>query len=108
MRPGGTGGGERPDWGLIRARVASLTGWTWEYIGAQLTLPRLYELERYWAAHPPVGDLVGAYLGYKAPSSTGLKPVPPGTPPPPGSGYGTLEELVADFRSLGGQVKQGN
>ena len=65
--PGGTAGGERPDWGYLYARVISLTGWTWEYVGQHLTLPRLYEMQRYWEQHPPVGDLVAAYLGYQAP-----------------------------------------
>ena len=66
-RPGGTAGGERPDWGYLYARVISLTGWTWEYVGREMTLPRLYEMQRYWQQHPPLGDLAAAYLGYESP-----------------------------------------
>jgi hypothetical protein len=67
-----------------------------------VTLPRLYELERYWRQHPPVGDLVAAYLGYEAPASgTGVSPVPA---PPAGAGYGSLEELKAVWGSLGGKI----
>jgi len=79
--------------------VISLTGWTWEYVGRQMTLPRLYEMQGYWEQHPPVGDLVAAYLGYEA-RSTGLKPVPPK------SSYGSAEELMAAFGSAGGKVKK--
>jgi hypothetical protein len=38
----------------VYAYVAAATGWTWEYIGRQLTLPRLYALYRHWKLYPPV------------------------------------------------------
>jgi len=39
-----------------------------------MTLPRLYEMQRYWEQHPPVGDLVAAYLGYQGPKTENRKP----------------------------------
>jgi hypothetical protein len=30
------------------AKLACETGWTWEYIGEHMTLPRLYAFDRYW------------------------------------------------------------
>ena len=81
----------------------SLTGWTWEYIGQHLTLPRLYEMQRYWEQHPPVGDLMAAYLGYKAPVGA---PGPVAQGDPAGRPYGSLEELMAVFGASGGKVKQ--
>ena len=55
--------------------------------------------------HPPVGDLVAAYLGYKAPADAVVGAASRRPEPPRGGQYGTLDELVADFRSVGGQVK---
>ncbi len=60
-----------------------------------MTLPRLYELEKYWDLHPPVGDLVAAYLDYKPQEKE---------PGPRGSQFGSLEDLIADFTALGGKV----
>ncbi len=48
------------------ARVACATGWTWEYIGQCMTLPRLYAMQDYWKGAPPVHESVAAYLGIKA------------------------------------------
>ena len=45
------------------ARIACTTGWTWEYIGQCLTLPRVYAMVQYWKASPPVNEAVAAYLG---------------------------------------------
>ena len=39
-------------------------GWTWEYIDQNMTLPRLEDLNRYWAQYPPMHRLVAAYLGF--------------------------------------------
>lgn len=36
------------------AYVAAATGWTWEYIGQRLTLPRLFALVKHWKQYPPV------------------------------------------------------
>lgn len=33
--------------------MVSITGWTWEYIDAHMTLPRLYAMHRSWETLPP-------------------------------------------------------
>lgn len=43
------------------------TGWTWDEIETQMTLPRLKALGRAWRRHPPSHLLLAAWLGYKAP-----------------------------------------
>jgi hypothetical protein len=54
-------------------------------------------MQRYWEQHPPVGDLVAAYLGYQGPKTENRKPK---TGP-----YGSPEELMATFSASGGKVK---
>jgi hypothetical protein len=49
----------------VFAYVAAATGWTWEYIGECLTLPRLAALQKHWRDFPPVHIMVAAYAGYK-------------------------------------------
>jgi hypothetical protein len=55
------------DWPGIYARIATTTGWTLDYIMDEVTLPRLRSLLRYWSEHPPVHELVAAFVGYKPP-----------------------------------------
>ncbi|MGD0826564.1 MAG: hypothetical protein ABSA09_00550 [Desulfobaccales bacterium] len=73
-----------------------------------MTLPRFYEMQRYWEEHPPVGDLVAAYLGYKYQGSgirdQGLEKTTNPSPLTPGF-YGSLEELMAAFSTAGGKVQ---
>jgi hypothetical protein len=75
-----------------------------------MTLPRLYVLQRYWRIHPPVGDLVAAYLGYEAPADVGAVVgaavgAASSRPEAAASGrYGTLEELKDLWASFGGKV----
>ncbi len=68
-----------------------------------MTLPRLYEMQRYWERHPPVGDLVAAYLGYKDPETS--SPSPLRGERRGGGGYGSPEELMAAFGSVGGKIQ---
>jgi hypothetical protein len=49
----------------VYARVAAATGWSFEYIGSFLTLPRLASLYRYWREAPPVAESVAAFLGIR-------------------------------------------
>jgi hypothetical protein len=43
------------------ARLACATGWSWEYIGQCMTLPRLYAMVRYWnTSAPPMPETVSA------------------------------------------------
>lgn len=44
------------------ARVCDATGWTWDYVGQCLTLPRLRALMRRWAKVPPVSESVAAFV----------------------------------------------
>jgi hypothetical protein len=73
-----------------------------------MTLPRLYEMQRYWEHHPPVGDLVAAYLGYKGPvgAAVGAASSRPGRVKPAPT-YGSPEELMAAFGAVGGKVTKG-
>jgi hypothetical protein len=41
------------------------TGWTWDYIGNNLDLPRLFSLYDYWKINPPSHLLLKAYVGYE-------------------------------------------
>jgi len=45
------------------ARVCDATGWTWDYVGEFLTLPRLRALVKRWNEFPPVSESVAALLG---------------------------------------------
>jgi hypothetical protein len=68
------------------------TGWTWEYIDDNMTLPRMEALNQYWVDNPPLHLLVRGLVGYK--------------PPAGGSeaDRGSADELVAIFGSMGGKV----
>jgi hypothetical protein len=37
----------------VYAYLAAATGWTWEYIGEFLTLPRLRAMMQHYDRHPP-------------------------------------------------------
>lgn len=41
-------------------RLAQETGWTWEYIGQHMTLPRLAAFSKKWSEIPPLADAVAA------------------------------------------------
>lgn len=49
------------------AHVAISGGWTLDYVGDHIDLPRLTTLSKYWVKHPPIHILMAAYTGYKAP-----------------------------------------
>jgi hypothetical protein len=59
-------------------------------------------MQRYWEQHPPVGDLVAAFLGYKGPVGAASSRPGRGDPAPT---YGSPEELMATFSASGGKVK---
>lgn len=48
------------------ARLCSATGWSWEYVGESVTLPRLYAFLDYWKTAPPVAESVAAFIGIKS------------------------------------------
>lgn len=47
------------------------TGWTWEYVGQHMDLPRLFALSGYWKKYPPVHVLFAAYAGYEPKGASG-------------------------------------
>jgi len=49
----------------VYAHVCAATGWTWEYVGECLTLPRLYALQDHWDRYPPVHISVALLAGIK-------------------------------------------
>lgn len=44
-------------------------GWTWEYIDANMTIPRLKEITAYQKQNPPTHVMIAAYLGIGAEES---------------------------------------
>jgi hypothetical protein len=51
------------------AHVCQSTGWTWDYVLSEMTLPRLAALARHWKKYPPVHILASAYLGLRKPAA---------------------------------------
>jgi hypothetical protein len=47
---------------VLRARLVTATGWTWEHIDATMTLPRYRQLARYWQGTPPLPEAVAGVL----------------------------------------------
>lgn len=47
-------------WGEIYALMCAETGWTWEYVDEEMTLPRLDEFTKLWNRHPPLRVAVHA------------------------------------------------
>lgn len=45
------------------AYVCTATGWTWDYIGEFMTLPRLYAMIKHWAIYPPVHVTAALFAG---------------------------------------------
>lgn len=43
------------------------TGWTWEYVDEQLTLPRVLALTGYWRRVPPLAEMFAGFAGYTPP-----------------------------------------
>ena len=75
-----------------------VTGWTWEYVGEHMTLPRLAALERYMKRHPPVNFLLASFLGHK-PQAELVAPVDPETGEWTEE---TLQSFMRDFAIVGG------
>lgn len=63
------------DWPALFAYVIAATGWTWEYIGERLTLPRLYALQKHWATYPPTHIMAAMWCGYKEPEKVSVADV---------------------------------
>jgi hypothetical protein len=55
--------------------VCQATGWTWDYVEGELTVPRLKALSRFWAQSPPphmvlkaLAQALGAWPSSRAPA----------------------------------------
>jgi hypothetical protein len=63
------------DWDALYAYVIAATGWTWEYIDVNLTLPRLEALQKHWLDCPPIHVTAARHFPLKsAASSSAGKP----------------------------------
>jgi hypothetical protein len=51
----------------VIAFVALNTGWTIDYVGENIDLPRLMLLNKQWRQAPPVRLVLATYAGYKPP-----------------------------------------
>lgn len=80
------------------ARVAIDTGWTWEYIGQCLTLPRLYAMLDYWKQFPPLREAVAAFVGVPQ-SRSPVKPL---------DNAALTRDMHADPRTLNWVTKAAN
>jgi hypothetical protein len=86
------------DWDEHYGQLVTFTGWTWDYIDQQMTLPRLLALTRVWETCPPVPlslIMISAALGIKPPKPT-AEPAP-ATPEAPTQND---PAELADFMSL--------
>jgi hypothetical protein len=79
--------------------LITITGWTWEYVGKHMTIPRLNKMTEYWDRHPPVHLMVAGFMGYEGEAPA--QKVGPDNP-------GKLSDLVREFGALGGIVEHKN
>lgn len=47
------------------AYVCAATGWTWDYVGEHMTLPRLYAMFEHWGRYPPAHISAALFAGIK-------------------------------------------
>ena len=69
-----------------------------------MDIPRLFALKQYWARHPPLRDMVQAYLGIK--TSTPAVTSNPTTRTPNSSPHNTqadLDAFIEMFQAAGGR-----
>ena len=74
-------------------------GWTWEYIGECMTLPRLAAMSEHWKQYPPVHKSVAAYLGIKPAPKTNVIPI---------DNAALTRDMKADPRTIKWQTKESN
>jgi hypothetical protein len=78
------------------------TGWLWEYIDENMTLPRLEEMTKYWDTFPPihisVARIYSSLTGYKPPSLGVVKREP----------EKGINEFITEFMAQGGILEQKN
>lgn len=49
-------------WAAVYARVITATGWTWEYLDDNVTIPRLTALTAHWRDTPPAHEALASIL----------------------------------------------
>jgi hypothetical protein len=74
-------------------------GWTWEYIGECMTLPRLAAMSEHWKQYPPVHKAVAAYLGIKPAPKTNVVPI---------TNADLTRDMHVDTRKIKWQTKESN
>lgn len=92
-------------WDEIYAMYCVETGWTWEYVGEEMTMPRAEGFLGIWKTTPPLRAVVTAIaiaLGMPAPSDK-AKPRPDGMAPPSKKDIGSYLE---GFAGAGIQVEK--
>ena len=82
------------DWDAVYCLLIERTGWTWDTIDDHMDLPRFLALDAHWRRHPPLRDMVQAYLG--------IKPAQP--PKTPGNDQADLDAFIELFRAAGGST----
>ncbi len=50
----------KPDWVYIYGRIATALGWTFNYIGSELTYPDVAALFEYWDRFPPTHECIAS------------------------------------------------
>ena len=96
-------------WEEIYSLLIADTGWTWEYIAENMTLPRLRAMDAYREEHPTIQSMLAAYLGIKSKSNRkqGSSPSPAPIVPEDKRGNPTKEapaNLGQAAAMLGGRV----
>jgi hypothetical protein len=64
-------------WGQVYALFVLETGWSWEYIDEEMTMPRANEFVDLWKLTPPLRvtlSIIAHALGMESPESTGAAP----------------------------------
>ena len=82
------------DWDAVYCLLIERTGWTWDTIDDQMDLPRFLALDRHWRRHPPLRDMVQAYLGIRSAEPTQTF----------GNDQTDLDEFIERFQAAGGSI----
>ena len=86
------------DWDAVYCLLIERTGWTWDTIDDHMDLPRFLALDRHWRRHPPLRDMVQAYLGIKPPLERET------SNPSTGNDQADLDAFIELFRAAGGSI----
>ena len=101
-------------WGELYALFCVETGWTWEYVDEEMTLPRCDGFVALWKQTPPLRTtlrIIAGALGMKDSESKSATPKPTDDEPVPApararSGRPDLGAYLDAFGSAGMQVEK--